>query len=141
MMILLVNQDFSVDNFYELINPGYMLDYDKVQGLKEKFCVGDKEKILDDILKELNFDIYIMGMTTDIFRESYWLNAAFVATRFNELKTLERVTYVHRLIPIDSAFEDSSKRYCICLWGARCKTDGLWLGMLYFIAIYQLCVW
>lgn len=82
LTILLVNQDFSVDNFYELINPGYMLDYDKVQGLKEKFCVEIKEKILDDILKELNFDIYIMDDTTDIFRESYWLNAAFVATRF-----------------------------------------------------------
>ena len=38
LTILLVNQDFSVDNFYELINPGYMLDYDKVQGLKENFA-------------------------------------------------------------------------------------------------------
>lgn len=120
LTILLVNQDFSVDNLYELINPGYMLDYDKVQGLKEKFCVEIKEKILDDILKELNFDIYIMDDTTDIFRESYWLNAAFVATRFNELKTLERVTYnAHRLIPIDSAFEDSSEKDIVYVYGAR----------------------
>ena len=37
LIILLVNQDLTIDNFYEFINPGYMLDYGTVEKLRANF--------------------------------------------------------------------------------------------------------
>lgn len=120
LVILLVNQDFSVDNFYELANPGYILDYKKIETLREKFSQEVKEKILYGILKELNFDIYILDDNTDIFRESYWFNAAIVSTRFKKLETLERLSYnAHRFIPLETEFEDSSEKDIRYVFGAK----------------------
>lgn len=120
LIILLVNQDLTIDNFYEFINPGYMLDYGTVEKLRANFLTEIECKLLNGILKELHYKIYILDAQSDVFRESYWLNVAFVETRFESLDTLQRLTYnAHRYIPIGTDFSDSSEHDIKYVSGAR----------------------
>lgn len=111
LAILLVNQSLTVEHFYEFVNPGYMMDYDKVRQLRYVFLYDIQTKIVGGVLRDFNFEIYVKNPEANALKESYWLNAAFVKTRFKELITLERLTYnAHRLIPIGMDFEDSSEK-------------------------------
>lgn len=120
LAILLVNQNLTIDNFYEFVNPGYMMDYNKVEQLRRVFLHDIQTKIIDDILKDFNFEIYVTNPETNALKESYWLNAAIVRTRFTELTTLNRLTYnAHRFIPIETDFEDSSEKDIGYVSGAK----------------------
>lgn len=99
----------------KLINPGYVQNYNRsfeenVIKAVSNISIGGVSNI---------FRLYVDDMKLAV-KETYLFNVALVRRRFNELKTIERITFnEHKLIDISRDFSDPSEKDVAYTYGAK----------------------
>ena len=99
----------------KLINPGYVQNYNRsfeenVIKAVSNISIGGVSNI---------FRLYVDDMKLAV-KETYLFNVALVSRRFNELETIERITFnEHKLIDISRDFSDPSEKDIAYTYGAK----------------------
>lgn len=99
----------------KLINPGYVQNYNRsfeenVIKTVSNISIGGVSNI---------FRLYVDDMKLAV-KETYLFNVALVSRRFNELETIERITFnEHKLIDISRDFSDPSEKDVAYTYGAK----------------------
>ena len=113
--VLVTYDNADADYIDKLINPGYVQNYNRsfeenVIKAVSNISIGGVSNI---------FRLYVDDMKLAV-KETYLFNVALVNRRFNELETIERITFnEHKLIDISRDFSDPSEKDVAYTYGAK----------------------
>lgn len=116
--VLVIYDNADVGYIDKLINPGYVENYnhcfeENVIKAVSNISIGGVSNI---------FRLYVDDMKLAV-KETYLFNVALVSRRFDELETIERITFnEHKLIDISYDFSDPSEKDIAYTYAAKDTT-------------------